>query len=69
MRALSFDTPLADKIAYHRTQHTSEGINASNQVGAQIIFSGLPVQRCGQRKLGRVAPTPPTDARPATMAA
>jgi hypothetical protein len=50
MRALSFDTPLAE-------------------VGAQIIFSGLPVQRCGQRKLGRVAPTPPTDARPATMAA
>jgi hypothetical protein len=69
MQAPSIDTPLADKIAYHRTQHTSEGINVSHHVGAQIIFSGLPVQRCGQRKVGRAAPTPPTDARPATMAA
>jgi hypothetical protein len=47
--------PLADKMAYHRTQHTSDGVNVTHQVGAEVIFSELPVQRCGQRKIGSAA--------------
>ena len=37
------EATFADKMAYYRTQHTSNGVRATHLVGTPIIAAGLPL--------------------------